>query len=389
MNDLDRDFSGFRGHWEPHSALIDFCEPNYVWTPYVAEFWNSVTAVGMFLIGTCCYFYCLPAAAADRQTVATGGKRKPDVAEGGDVTSTLLTPRRFIWGAFCLQSLGSAGLHMTLGRWWQKLDEIPMMICALACLYSLESTRSALFAQSGTSTYAGVESRNRRLLIGILCAGLVLLVVYEVFEYFEAFHALFTPIEFYCLGRCGNLCYLAGREPKSDFSRKLHQLSAFRRLALPGLALYGIAVCCWTLEMLACPSVRFLHTHAWAWHLLVALGFNRVALALELVRSSASGKDLEIQCRCFGTIPVLRDKRQNSSANEEDQDTKDDQPDNPSKKKNEDGQKLETQNAIRRNRRSDTSPRAARNRSKTPIISRRSSIDQSTSNRTRMKDKKS
>ncbi|KAI8607014.1 ceramidase, partial [Chytriomyces sp. MP71] len=41
--------SATEGHWGLGTALTDWCEHNYAVTPYVAEFWNTVSNV-FFLI---------------------------------------------------------------------------------------------------------------------------------------------------------------------------------------------------------------------------------------------------------------------------------------------------------------------------------------------------
>ncbi len=33
------------GFWGPRTASVDWCEPNYVWSHYVAEWWNTITSV--------------------------------------------------------------------------------------------------------------------------------------------------------------------------------------------------------------------------------------------------------------------------------------------------------------------------------------------------------
>ena len=38
------------GHWPAPSADFDWCEPNYVYSPWIAELWNTVTSL-LFLIG--------------------------------------------------------------------------------------------------------------------------------------------------------------------------------------------------------------------------------------------------------------------------------------------------------------------------------------------------
>ncbi|CAD7966526.1 unnamed protein product [Amoebophrya sp. A120] len=321
MNDLDRDFSGQRGYWEPHSALIDFCEPNYVYTEYVAEFWNTVSALGMLALGLSFYFFALPKSDFDflertkkleiEQRSLAGPQRT--IASTRTSISTKMT-----YAAFCVQSIGSAGLHAFLDRRWQKLDEVPMAICALSCVYALEckpilstsdnvkvshhdggdvthyegqsnqqggGTSDSITTAKKTATLVSSSSQtneinqlwNRKLASSLIATGILLYLLYDAFELFVVFHLLFTPIEFYALGRCAWLCR---RYRTSDSSPSWK--AQFRQLAVPGLCAYVTAIVFWSLEMTLCPFVRPFHTHAWAWHLLVAVGFNLSVLALEL-----------------------------------------------------------------------------------------------------------
>ena len=33
------------GWWGPATADTDWCEPNYLWTHYIAEFWNTLSSI--------------------------------------------------------------------------------------------------------------------------------------------------------------------------------------------------------------------------------------------------------------------------------------------------------------------------------------------------------
>ena len=46
MNSMNITSSGL-GFWGPRTASVDWCEPNYVVSHYVAEWWNTLTSVSI------------------------------------------------------------------------------------------------------------------------------------------------------------------------------------------------------------------------------------------------------------------------------------------------------------------------------------------------------
>ncbi len=92
------------GFWDGVAApaTVDWCEPNYAVTPYVAEFWNATSSLWMVVLG--------------------------------GIGMALLANRRRFHGMFAglgLVGIGSAAFHGTLLRPAQALDELPMVFLSL------------------------------------------------------------------------------------------------------------------------------------------------------------------------------------------------------------------------------------------------------------------
>lgn len=90
-----------RGYWGPVTANYDWCEGNYQYTEYIAEFFNTLSSVPICLVG----LYSL------RVALAQGYALQFAFASLG-----LLTV-----------GVGSVVFHGTLLREGQMLDEIPMI----------------------------------------------------------------------------------------------------------------------------------------------------------------------------------------------------------------------------------------------------------------------
>lgn len=99
------------GFWDGLGApaLVDWCEANYAASPYVAEWWNTLSSLGMVLIGV----------------------------EG--LWRMRRLEARFWLGqlSLALIGLGSMAFHGTLLRIAQAADELPMVWAGLACVWAL------------------------------------------------------------------------------------------------------------------------------------------------------------------------------------------------------------------------------------------------------------
>ena len=89
------------GFWSPRTSTVDWCEPNYVYTPYVAELWNTLSSLAVVLMGVV-----------------------------GLALSWRYGYRRRFWLSFALVlavGCGSVAFHGTQRQEGQALDELPMV----------------------------------------------------------------------------------------------------------------------------------------------------------------------------------------------------------------------------------------------------------------------
>jgi hypothetical protein len=97
------------GWWGEATADTDWCEPNYQWSHYVAEFWNALSSIPI-------------------ATFALHG-----LCQCRQQQLELKFWVSYI-GVFVI-GLGSVAFHGTLLRWGQVLDEVPMLWASLCFLY--------------------------------------------------------------------------------------------------------------------------------------------------------------------------------------------------------------------------------------------------------------
>ncbi|CAI8058136.1 Alkaline ceramidase 3 [Geodia barretti] len=99
------------GYWGRPTSTLDWCEENHAWSPYVAEFWNTLSNMAMVLPGLIGMWSC---------------------ATNGLELRYLLS----YFGLFVV-GVGSTLFHGTLLYSMQLLDELPMLVCTSLLLFAL------------------------------------------------------------------------------------------------------------------------------------------------------------------------------------------------------------------------------------------------------------
>ena len=115
------DFVTNSGFWEPHSSSVDFCEPNYMHSPYIAEFHNVWSSVFISVLAALGMYFSNPLQ---------------------DTRTMIMFSTLFVVG------LGSVVLHSTLRDFGQSADEVPMLwvnISLIFCLSTLHTKKSVLY----------------------------------------------------------------------------------------------------------------------------------------------------------------------------------------------------------------------------------------------------
>jgi len=129
--------------WGPVDSNVNWCEADYAVTPYVAEFWNTLSSLWL------CYFGVV-------------GLVKLKTSFGSEWRWKLS-----FW-SMVLTGLGSMAFHASLRHAAQALDEMPMMLCNMVFLYILAHVRTA-----------SVPARRRDYLAWVLAAvGVAMIAVY-------------------------------------------------------------------------------------------------------------------------------------------------------------------------------------------------------------------
>jgi dihydroceramidase len=217
------------GIWGIPTASIDWCEQNYAFTPWIAEFWNTLSSLAMVVAGLL-----------------------------GLLTLRYGRGVRLAFGLLVLVGLGSIAFHATLRFELQMLDELPMLY--------LVTWLAWLLVENGPGRRLGVWFPAALVLYVLLATAGATLNRGDA--QFLAFHVSFGALEFFCLGRVTQLAL----RPENRAVRG--------RFAL-GLVAYATAIALWFVDLKACPWVSVTlpahglpnpQLHAW-WHVLVSLGF--------------------------------------------------------------------------------------------------------------------
>jgi dihydroceramidase len=253
------------GYWEPHSSSVEFCEPNYVHTSYVAEIhnaWSSLVIVILPLIGL---FVC-------------------------NLSNEWRNVAMYLVLAFV--GCGSVLLHSTLHWVFQSADEVPMLWMVTAYIFSLMNVTSP----KDESTFGSA----------LLC---VLMLVAQTYIYYTFQHLYWVFLVCYLsgaatvVGWCIFLTYSV--KGTAEFAIRHWLLTrGFMSYVLIGGVL-------WVYEMNACDQLEP-HFLAWGgmsfhilWHFGAAYGSYLIILLVETCRAQALGMVVELD-RLLPGLPIVR-----------------------------------------------------------------------------------
>lgn len=195
------------GYWGEPDSLMDFCEGNYVVTYYIAEFFNTLSSIPMFVHGLI-----------------------------GLILTHQYATKEFRF-KLCYLSLmfigiGSSLFHATLRFKYQLLDELPMLLFSAVALY----TTGTLEDRMGIT--------NWRLAILLIVSVVIDAILYLRFQFWIIFAVGYSI-------NVAIITYIGLRYYR-------HLLGKWMVYAI--LCYYG-AFMCWLIDMFFCNSVQHLHLH--------------------------------------------------------------------------------------------------------------------------------
>jgi len=217
------------GYWGPPTASVNWCEADYVATPYVAEIWNALSS---FLIAA--------AGARAVWALARTGAEAPWLGISVSLVAV---------------GLGSVAFHGTLLKRDQALDEVPMLWLALTAAYAL------LEIDAGDDGPVHGTALPYALTAWAAAVSAAQWFVEGPWQP-VAFHGSFASAELFFLYKA----YALSRSAADPRTRALFSKS---------FKLYGAALVSWALDINACAALSALpvnpQLHAWGWHGCVAL----------------------------------------------------------------------------------------------------------------------
>ncbi|MGB0592456.1 MAG: ceramidase [Myxococcota bacterium] len=220
------------GYWTSQGApaSVDWCEPNYAWSPWIAEFFNVLSSAPMVVIGLLALW-----------RLHRSARR---------------TEPRFIlcFLGLTVVGVGSMAFHATLLQVAQALDELPMVYCSLVMTYCVvvrtkDAQRDAALLrrwQLGFTVYA----------VGFTAA------YFSSEDYFALFIGSFAAVVTYLVIQGWRVVYRLSASPSLQ---RLYLVAAIAFVT--GVALFWLPE-----RSLGCAHpLQATHLHAW-WHLLAMVG---------------------------------------------------------------------------------------------------------------------
>lgn len=253
------------GYWEPHTSSVDFCEPNYFLSHYVAEphnVWSSLFITAIALVG---FFY-------------------------GNPSGELSVSAMYL--VLASIGIGSAGLHSTLHWLYQSSDEVPMLWQILTFLHML-----------WINNYSPKESQS--WMPGFAFLGLAVIQTILYYRFQQIYAVFIVSIVVYSVIIILWMYFLIQKTPNSEQKAlriKIHHW-AFLSYVVFGTSL-------WVIDMNLCDYLLPIYyriggftLHVF-WHIFAGLGTYLTAMNLTVMRLQDRGDDVELKFVCGGLLPV-------------------------------------------------------------------------------------
>ncbi|KAJ3227266.1 Alkaline ceramidase 3 [Chytriomyces hyalinus] len=264
------------GVWGPVTSTLDWCEENYVLTPYVAELWNSTSNV----------FFLLLAWLAVINLQAVGAN---------EVRNYIA-----IWSLIVV-AVGSILFHGTLWYSYQMLDELPMIYNACILVFC------------ALQIYP--ESRDRKLTVGLALSAYSAAVtsIYLAIknpEFLALSHGTLAVYLIYLL--TAQIQHMS--KTHLQHASKIHSLWTLHKWALVS---YFCGFVVWSIDNNFCSALRqarevvgtplgfVFEFHVW-WHLFAACGGYGVILLVAYMRLLAVGRGEVDLVWVRGVLPLMR-----------------------------------------------------------------------------------
>jgi dihydroceramidase len=253
------------GYWEPHSSSVDFCEPNYLFSHYVAEphnVWSSLFITAIALVGL---FNGNPS---------------------GEISVSMM------YLVLAAVGIGSAGLHSTLHWIYQSSDEVPMLWQILTFLHMLWINNKEKDPNSWTPG------------IVFLALAIVQTVVYYKFQ--QIYAVFIVSIVVYSIIIILWMYFLIQNTP--DSAKKQLRLR-IHHWAFLCYVVFGTGL--WIIDMNLCPQLLPIYhmttgftLHVF-WHIFAGLGTYLTAVNLTVMRLQDRGDDVDLKFIGFLPIPYI------------------------------------------------------------------------------------
>jgi len=245
------------GFWGERTSAVDWCEPNYTWTYYVAEFLNTMTSLPAFFLAL----------------------------HGLYLTYKYGYDKRFylVNAMIGMVGLGSAAFHGTLLWTGQILDELPMIYASLSLLYAVLEME----ASETKPVYKYLSPL-------ILCYSVVFTAVYL---YLPSFFI------FFLIGYIAGIlvlvyrCSIIFRNPATLYHQKLF-------IVLSICFYIGGWLFFWVPEVIACEQLKAFNFHAW-WHVTSTLGGFIVVVFATFQRELHRNRKPQLNYNSILGIPLL------------------------------------------------------------------------------------